>query len=166
MPDSRRRVTVAALVAVGVLVFLYLATGVAIPLVPVAGLVLVGVFAGVSAWTIRRVQSRAPDLPERRAERRRWLLVLFIVEELAAGTFMVVVVLAMLFALFFESGISSRDLDPTPFLMIIGGFLVLSMSILLWAVRQWALRSWTCFAVPLLVPVTALISTSLWNSLE
>jgi hypothetical protein len=114
---------------------------------------------------IRRVQSRIPDLGERRAEWGPWLLVLFILEELAAGILMVVVSLGMLFALFFESGLSSRDLSQTPFLIIIGGFLVVSMSILVWAVRQWALRSWTCFAVPLLVPVAALISTSLWNLL-
>jgi len=69
---------------------------------------------------IRRVQSRIPDLGERRAEWGPWLLVLFILEELAAGILMVVVSLAMLFALFFESGLSSRDLSQTPFLIIIG----------------------------------------------
>jgi len=152
-------------VAVGILFLFYLAAGEAILVLPWAGLILVAVFVGVSAWTIRRVQSRVPDLREQRGEWGRWLLILFILEELAAGILMVAVALAMLFALFFESGLSSRDFDRTPFLMIIGGFLVLSMSILVWAVRQWALRSWTCFAVPLLVPVAALISSSLWNSL-
>lgn len=93
------------------------------------------------------------------------LFALFILEELAAGVFMAVVAFGMLFALFFESGLSSRDVNQTPFLIIIGGFLVLSMSILVWAVRRWALRSWTCFAVPLLVPVAALFASSLWNSL-
>ena len=165
VPDSSRRVTAGVLVAVGMLFLFYLAAGEAIPVLPWAGLILVAVFVGVSAWTIRRVQSRVPDLREQRGEWGRWLLILFILEELAAGILMVAVALAMLFALFFESGLSSRDFDRTPFLMIIGGFLVLSMSILVWAVRQWALRSWTCFAVPLLVPVAALISSSLWNSL-
>lgn len=165
MADSRRRVTAGVVSAVGIVVFFFIATGEAIPVLPLAGLILVGVFVGVSVWTMRRVQSRTPDLGERRAEWGRWHLVLFILEELAAGILMVVVVLAMLFALFFESGLSSRDLSQTPFLIIIGGFLVLSMSILVWAVRQWALRSWTCFAVPFLIPVAALLSSSLWNSL-
>lgn len=166
VPDTRRRVTAGVLVALGILLFLfYLAAGEAIPVLPLAGLVLVAVFVGVSAWTIRRIQSRVPDLRERRAVWGPWLLVLFILEELAAGILMLVVAVAMLFALFFESGLSSPDFNRIPFLMIIGGFLVLSMSILVWAVRQWALRSWTCFAVPLLVPVAAVISTSLWNYL-
>lgn len=163
--SRRRRATAGVVAAVGVVVFLFIATGEAIPLLPLAGLTLVGTFVGVSIWTIRGVQSRIPDLGERRAEWGGWLFALFILEELAAGVFMAVVAFGMLFALFFESGLSSRDVNQTPFLIIIGGFLVLSMSILVWAVRQWALRSWTCFAVPLLVPVAALLASSLWNSL-
>lgn len=119
----------------------------------------------VTVGTIRKAQAQDSDPRERRSEWGSWLLVLFILEESAAALLIAGVVFAMSFALFFESGLRSPDFDQTPFLIVIGGFLVLSTSILILAVRKWTLRSWTCFALPLLVPVAALISGSVWNSL-
>jgi putative effector of murein hydrolase LrgA (UPF0299 family) len=137
---------------------LYLSGWAGIPEDLAVGLAVLLVFTGVSVWVVSRVHRRRPDLRELRGKWAIWIHILFWVEMALAAVFLVVASFGVVIYYAFS-------LDRTFRWWLFIGFILLSLALLVWAIRQWAVRSATSFAIPFLIPLLVPIQIAVMNSL-
>lgn len=158
MSDRGRSWIIRVAIGGGVLLgLLYLSGWAGIPEDLAVGLAVLLVFIGVSVWVVGRAR-RSPDLRELKGKWAIWIHVLFWVEMALAAVFLVVASFGVVIYYAF-----SFDRSFSWWLFI--GFILLSLALLVWAIRQWGVRSATSFAIPFLIPLLVPILIAVMNSL-
>lgn len=158
MSDRGRRWISGVAIGGGVLLgLLYLSGWAGIPEDLAVGLAVLLVFTGASVWVVGRAH-RSPDLRELKGKWAIWIHILFWLEMALAAVFLVVASFAVVIYYAF-----SFDRSFSWWLFI--GFILLSLALLVWAIRQWAVRSATSFAIPFLIPLLVPLLIAVMNSL-